>query len=53
MKNTTTTSNQETKSAKKRHQSANSIDIGSPRVPIKQRQTKQQQETLSDWSHAS
>ncbi|AFZ00207.1 hypothetical protein [Calothrix sp. PCC 6303] len=53
MKNTVVSSNQETKSAKKRQQSANSIDIGSPRVPIKQRQTKQQQETLSDWAHAS
>jgi hypothetical protein len=53
MKNTLTSSKEQTKSAQKRQQSTNSIDIGSPKVPIKQRQTKQQQETLSDWAHAS
>jgi hypothetical protein len=43
----------EHKSAKKRQQSFPHTDIGTPRVPIRQRKTKQQQELLSDWNHAS
>lgn len=40
------------KTAKKRH--SPSIDIGSPKVPIKQRKTTNKvQESLNDWSHAS
>jgi hypothetical protein len=31
----------------------NSTDIGSPKVPVKPHQTKQQQENLKDWAHAS
>jgi hypothetical protein len=53
MKNTATISHQQIKSTKKQQHSPNSIDIGSPKVPIRASQTKQQQETLSDWSHAS
>ncbi len=42
------------KSTKKRQQSSTPIDIGSPKVPIKQRKTtKPAQESLKDWSHAS
>lgn len=44
MKNTTNTPKKSNK---------NTIDIGSPKVPLKPRQTKQQQETLNDWAHAS
>jgi hypothetical protein len=43
----------ENKSAKKKQQSFPRADIGTPRVPIRQRKTKQQQELLSDWNHAS
>jgi hypothetical protein len=40
------------KSAKKGHSAY--IDIGSPKVPIKQRKTTNKpQESLNDWSHAS
>jgi hypothetical protein len=42
-----TTTNTPKKSAK------NTIDIGSPKVPVKPHQTKQQQENLKDWAHAS
>jgi hypothetical protein len=42
------------KSAKKRQQSSTPIDIGSPKVPIKQRKTTNKpQESLNDWSDAS
>ncbi|MDZ8054157.1 MAG: hypothetical protein RMX68_017290 [Aulosira sp. ZfuVER01] len=54
MTNTPTTSKtQENKSAKKRQQSFPKTDIGSPRVPIRKKQTKQQYELLSDWEHSS
>jgi hypothetical protein len=43
---------QDSPSAKKK-QSFPKTDIGSPKVPIKKRQTTQQQELLSDWEHAS
>jgi hypothetical protein len=42
----------ENKSAKKK-QSFPRADIGTPKVPIRQHKTKQQQELLSDWNHAS
>jgi hypothetical protein len=44
----------EHKSAKKKHQSFPSMDIGTPKVPLRRRnQPKQQHELLSDWEHAS
>lgn len=49
----TTTKTQENKSAKKRQQSFPKTDIGSPKVPIRKKQTKQQYELLSDWEHSS
>ena len=42
----------ENKSAKKK-QSSYHTDIGSPKVPVRQRKTNQQDEVLSDWKHAS
>lgn len=42
----------ENKSAKKK-QSSRHTDIGTPKVPVKQRKTNQQHEVLSDWNHAS
>ncbi len=43
----------ENKSAKKK-QSFGSVDVGSPKVPLRQRtKTEQQHELLSDWEHAS
>jgi hypothetical protein len=42
------------KSDKKRQQSFMSMDIGTPRVPLrKAKRTKQEYELLSDWNHAS
>lgn len=42
------------KSAKKRQQSFPSVDIGSPKVPLRKPQKiKQEPELLSDWEHAS
>jgi hypothetical protein len=43
----------ETKSAKKRQQSSSYVDIGSPKVPIRQNKMQPKQESLSDWAHAS
>ncbi len=42
-----------TKSAKKRQQSSSYVDIGSPKVPVRQQKTQPKQESLSDWGHAS
>jgi hypothetical protein len=44
---------QQTKSAKKRQQSSSYVDIGSPKVPVRQNKTQLKQESLSDWAHAS
>jgi hypothetical protein len=42
------------KSTKKRQQSFPCMDIGSPKVPVRQiKKTPQQYELLSDWDHAS
>ena len=44
---------QESKSKKKK-QSFPSVDIGTPKVPIRKTKTQNQQsELLSDWEHAS
>jgi hypothetical protein len=48
----TTTKTQENRSAKKK-QSFPKTDIGTPKVPIRKKQTKQEHELLSDWEHAS
>lgn len=54
MTNTPTGSKtQENRSAKKKQQSFPKTDIGSPKVPIRKKQTKQEHEVLSDWEHAS
>ncbi|WP_179198286.1 hypothetical protein [Nostoc sp. T09] len=54
MTNTPTSSKtQENRSAKKKQQSFPKTDIGSPKVPIRKKQTKQEHELLSDWEHAS
>ncbi|EKE99099.1 hypothetical protein FDUTEX481_03291 [Tolypothrix sp. PCC 7601] len=55
MTNTPTNSKtQGNQSPNKKQQSFPKVDIGSPRVPLKKRQTKpQQHELLSDWEHAS
>jgi hypothetical protein len=55
MTNTPTTAKTEAnRSAKKKQQSFPKTDIGSPKVPIRKKQTKQQNyELLSDWEHAS
>jgi hypothetical protein len=38
----------------KKVQHSSYVDIGSPKVPIKQRKTTNKpQESLNDWSHAS
>jgi hypothetical protein len=47
-----TTQTSSNKSAKKK-QSLHHRDIGTPKVPVRQRKTNQQHEVLSDWSHAS
>jgi hypothetical protein len=53
MATTQTSSNKsENKSAKKK-QSLHHTDIGTPKVPVRQRKTNQQHEALSDWNHAS
>lgn len=42
------------KSPKKRQQSFQHMDIGSPKVPVrKPKKIQQQYELLSDWDHAS
>ncbi|MBW4601218.1 MAG: hypothetical protein KME29_17000 [Calothrix sp. FI2-JRJ7] len=41
-----------TKSDKKR-QSSTYVDIGTPKVPLKKQSSKESQESLSDWAHAS
>ncbi|NJL63784.1 MAG: hypothetical protein HC903_20520 [Methylacidiphilales bacterium] len=43
----------ETKSAKKRQQSSSYVDIGTPKVPVRQHKTQPKQESLSDWRDAS
>jgi hypothetical protein len=48
----TTTKTQEHRSAKKK-QSFPKTDIGTPKVPIRKKQAKQEYELLSDWDHAS
>ncbi|MBF2064715.1 MAG: hypothetical protein IGS39_09885 [Calothrix sp. C42_A2020_038] len=37
----------------KKQQGSSYVDIGTPKVPIKKRPTKEAQESLSDWAHAS
>jgi hypothetical protein len=50
----TITTNPDKKSAKKRHQFFPSMDIGTPKVPLRKPQkVKQEYELLSDWNHAS
>ncbi|WP_177176221.1 hypothetical protein [Trichormus sp. NMC-1] len=45
---------QEHKSAKKTKQSFPSVDIGTPKVPVRKSKTKKQErELLSDWEDAS
>jgi hypothetical protein len=43
----------ENKSAKKKQQSSHHTDIGTPKIPVRQRKMNQQHEVLSDWNHAS
>ncbi len=43
----------ENKSAKKKQQSSHQTDIGTPKIPVRQRKMNQQHEVLSDWNHAS
>ncbi|WP_168163500.1 hypothetical protein [Calothrix sp. 336/3] len=45
--------NKQQKTGKKKQQSFPPVNIGSPRVPLRQRPKQQQQEVLSDWEHAS
>ncbi|MBD2569504.1 MULTISPECIES: hypothetical protein [Anabaena] len=48
------TNTQENKSAKKTKQSFGSVDIGTPKVPVrKSKAKKQERELLSDWEDAS
>ncbi|UKO96792.1 hypothetical protein [Nostoc sp. UHCC 0870] len=50
----TITTKPDKKSAKKRQQSFPSMDIGSPKVPLrKPKKITQEPELLSDWEHAS
>ncbi|MDJ0737180.1 MAG: hypothetical protein QNJ47_24455 [Nostocaceae cyanobacterium] len=54
MTTTATKSNkQQRKSAKKRQHSPLRMNIGTPMVPVRKRQKKQNHEVLSDWAHAS
>ncbi len=48
------TNTQESKSTKKK-QSFPSVDVGTPKVPLRKTKAKktQQSESLSDWEHAS
>jgi hypothetical protein len=47
------TNTQESK-PKKKKQSFPSLDIGTPKVPVRKTKAKtQQSESLSDWEHAS
>lgn len=52
---TTTQTDINTKAPKstRKKQSFRNVDIGTPLKPVRQRQKKQEYETLSDWSHAS
>ncbi|WP_414542868.1 hypothetical protein [Nostoc sp. CCY0012] len=44
----------EKKSPKRKQQSFDRMDIGSPKVPLrKPKKIQQQHELLSDWDHAS
>ena len=48
------TNTQAKKSSKKAKQSFPHIDIGTPKVPVRKSQAKnQERESLSDWEHAS
>lgn len=50
----TNSKGRENQKSSKKGQHSGYIDIGSPKVPIKQRKTtKSVQESLNDWSHAS
>ncbi|MBD2383867.1 hypothetical protein [Cylindrospermum sp. FACHB-282] len=55
MKTTQTDSNiQEKRTTKKKQQSFPDVDLGTPQVPLrKSNKTKQANELLSDWDHAS
>jgi hypothetical protein len=47
------TNTQEKKQDNKRQKSFSSMDIGTPQVPVRKGQNKQEHELLSDWEHAS
>ncbi len=50
----TNSKERENRKSTKKGQHSTYIDIGSPKVPIKQRKTtNNSQESLNDWSHAS
>jgi hypothetical protein len=53
MTNTPTNSQTQDSKSTKKKQSFPKTDIGSPKVPLKKQQIKQQHESLSDWEHAS
>jgi hypothetical protein len=44
---------QKNKSAKKKQNSPTTVNLGTPKVPSRQKPKKQQCELLGDWNHAS
>jgi hypothetical protein len=53
MKNSANSANSRPTKSDKKRQSQSYVDIGTPKVPLKKYSPKENQESLSDWAHAS